>query len=120
MRLADGRFVPQPAGTQTTDFGGGFTQGHIWTTACNALIFAPARKQLRIAGGDFAILGIDPSKLTATLRKAYDSIAQGQGETVLAFLKKVPTHPRASAEDRKIAEIMTTFVTRSLKSSAPD
>ena len=112
MRLADGRFVPQPAGTHTTDFDGGFTHGHVWTTACNALIFAPAKRRLRIAGGDFAILGVDPSKLSGRMLSAYAEIKAGHGGRILPLLEQVQTDPRAAAEDARVATDLHDFASR--------
>ena len=108
MRLADGRFVPQPAGTHTTDFAGGFTGGHVWTTACNALIFAPAKSRLRIAGGDFAILGVDPAALTGDLLAAYNEITAGRDHQALDLLDRAAAAP----EDARVAKLLRTFAWR--------
>lgn len=78
-------------------------------------MFAPVKARLRIAGGRFAVLGVDHSKLSGMMLSAYAQIESGRGEQALPFLKRVQTDPRATPADAAAAGRLSTFVTNSLE-----
>lgn len=115
MRLEDGRFVAQPGigannlySTQSIDF----EFGPVWTTAINALVFAPGFRNLRITGSGLIISGLDHNKLTGPVRAAFSALADGKYPTAISLLTKVMEDPKTSADDQKKAEMMQAYLVK--------
>ena len=113
MRLEDGRFVAQPGvggknlySSQSIDF----DFGPVWTTAINALIFAPGFRNLRITGSGLIISGLDHNKLTGPVRAVFSALADEKYPTAVSLLTKVMEDPKTTADDQKKAEIMQAYL----------
>lgn len=126
-RLHDGRFVYNPAkwaeaSNPHFDLKGATGDGHRWTTAFNALLFALGKQRLRLTGGSLNIPGVDPAKLKGELRQVFHLIRDLHYERAAKALRKFLSKSPADAE-KETAEALMAYVanfTQPEKADSPE
>jgi Family of unknown function (DUF6288) len=118
MRLGDGRLVAQPGvggNNPNPDFTHDYTAGAVWNTALNALIFAPAYRNLRITGSGLFIEGLEHTQLRGPLRAAFSSLAEEKSSLAMTQLTKILADTKTTAEERQNAELIQSYINKKIE-----